>query len=79
MKVLLEAGVRAVQSTPLFTRSGKFLGVITTYYQTPHKPDEFDLRLLDLLVRQAADFVERVENEQKIDEYAKNLEMNWTA
>ncbi len=74
LKVLLEAGVRAVQSTPLFTRSGKFLGVITTYYQTPHKPDEFDLRLLDLLVRQAADFVERVENEQKIDEYAKNLE-----
>jgi len=73
LKVLLEAGVRAVQSTPLFTRSGKFLGVITTYYQTPHKPDEFDLRLLDLLVRQAADFVERVENEQKIDEYAKNL------
>ena len=74
LKVLLEAGVRAIQSTPLFTRSVKFLGVLTTYYQTPHKPDEFDLRLLDLLVRQAADFVERVENEQKLDEYAKNLE-----
>jgi PAS domain S-box-containing protein len=73
LDVLLEAGVRAVVSTPFFTRSGEFLGVISTHYRTAREPDEFDLRLLDLLVRQAADFVERTQTKQKLEDYAKNL------
>ncbi len=74
LDVQLEAGVRAVVSTPFFTRSGEFLGVISTHYRTARQPNEFDLRLLDLLVRQAADFVERTQNEQKLEDYSKNLE-----
>jgi PAS domain S-box-containing protein len=74
LKVMREAGVKAVQSTPLFTRAGRFLGVISTHYRTSHKPSEGDLRLFDLLVRQAADFVERAQNEQKLQDYAENLE-----
>jgi signal transduction histidine kinase len=74
LDVQLEAGVRAVVSTPFFTRSGEFLGVISTHYRTARQPAEFDLRLLDLLVRQAADFVERTQNEQKLEDYSKNLE-----
>jgi len=52
------AGVRAVQSTPLFSRGGKMLGILTTQWKTPHTPDENELGRLDLLVRQAADLIE---------------------
>lgn len=74
LEVQMRAGVRAVQSTPLFSRSGNFLGIISTHYKTPTKPDKADLRLLDLLVRQAADYIERIYNEQKLEAYKNNLE-----
>src|ERR1051325_4611320 len=45
----LKAGVRAVQSTPLVSRSGKPLGMFSTHYKKPQRPDENKLRLLDLL------------------------------
>ena len=74
LAVQLNAGVRAVQSTPLFTRSGEFLGVLSTHFREHHLPNESQLRLLDLLVREAADFIERTRNEQKLEEYSQNLE-----
>jgi PAS domain S-box-containing protein len=58
LKIQLKAGIRAVQSTPIVSRSGKPLGVFSTYYKKPHRPDERTLRLLDLLARQAAGFIE---------------------
>jgi PAS domain S-box-containing protein len=63
LAVQLRAGIRAVQSTPLFGSSGNVVGMISTHYRTPHRPDERDLRLLDLLARQAADMIERVRSE----------------
>lgn len=74
LKVLLDAGIRACQSTPLITRSGELIGVINTHYRKPHVPDDSDLRFLDLLVRQAADIIEHMQTKQKLDLYAKNLE-----
>jgi signal transduction histidine kinase/ActR/RegA family two-component response regulator len=62
--VLLRAGVRAVQSTPLWGRPGELLGMLSTYYRRPHRPDERDLQLLDVLSRLAADYIERVRAEQ---------------
>jgi PAS domain S-box-containing protein len=59
LEMQLRAGVRALQSTPLFSRSGTPLGVFSTHYKKPQKPDERALRLLDLLARQAADILER--------------------
>ena len=53
------AGFRAVQSTPLFSRAGEPLGVISTHFRRPHRPSERDLRLTDLYARQAADMLER--------------------
>ncbi|MGN6527174.1 MAG: sensor histidine kinase [Burkholderiaceae bacterium] len=58
--MLLQAGVRAVQSTPLVTRSGEVLGVVSTYMCRPHRPAPRTLRWLDLLARQASDLVENV-------------------
>jgi PAS domain S-box-containing protein len=59
-----QANVRAVQSTPLVSRSGKPLGMCSTHWRTPHHPDERSLCLLDLLARQAADIIERKQNEE---------------
>ncbi len=63
LDIQLQAGVRAVQSTPVISRSGKFLGFFSTRFKTPGQPDERALRLLDLLARQTADIVERAQAE----------------
>ena len=59
LKVLLAAGVRGVQLTPLVSDSGELVGMFSTYYRTSPHLDEADLRWLDLMARQAADFLER--------------------
>jgi PAS domain S-box-containing protein len=58
-----KAGIRAVQSTPLVSRSGQLLGIISTHWRKPHQPSEDNLRLLDVLSRQAADLIERTQAE----------------
>jgi PAS domain S-box-containing protein len=51
--------IRAVQSTPLLSRSGQLLGMISTHWREPHQPLKRALRRLDVLARQAADLIER--------------------
>src|SRR5215831_15144875 len=63
-KVLLEAGVRAVISTPLRSSKGNLLGVISTHFGSPSHPSERQLRLTNILARQAADYLERKHSEQ---------------
>jgi GAF domain-containing protein len=58
-QVLLNEGVRAVQSTPLLSSEGNVLGMISIHFSQPHVPGQRELRLVDLLSRQAADFLER--------------------
>jgi PAS domain S-box-containing protein len=53
------AGFRAVQSTPLLSRGGEPLGMISTHFLLPHRPSEEELRLTDFYARQAADLIER--------------------
>lgn len=62
------ANIRAMQSTPLVSRSGKLLGMISTYWCQPHEPTEMALRLLDVLSRQAADLIERIQVENTLRE-----------
>jgi PAS domain S-box-containing protein len=66
----LTAGVRAVQSTPLINRRGEMIGVLSTHWSKPQRPDGNILRYIDLLARQAADIIERKQLEElaKIDE-----------
>ena len=64
--VMLAAQARAVQSTPLITRTGRLLGMFSTHYRTPQRPAPRALALLDLLARQAADFIERAQAEDSI-------------
>jgi len=57
--VLLNEGVRAVQSTPLTRRDGHVVGVVSTHFTHPTRLGHRELRFLDVLARQAADLVER--------------------
>jgi len=70
LEVLSSAGVRAVQFTPILSSSGTILGIISTYFVIPHRPDERDLRLVDLLARQTADYLEK----QQADEALRTRE-----
>ena len=65
LRVLLDAGVRALQSTPIITGTGDLLGTISTHFSTPHHLEERELRLLDLLALQTADYLERKRAEQE--------------
>ena len=62
----LKAGVRAIQSTILVSRSGKRLGMLSTHFKTPHRPDDRVLRLLDLLAVQAVEIIERAQTEEAL-------------
>jgi PAS domain S-box-containing protein len=68
-EVLLDAGVCAVTSTPLLASTGNLLGMVSTHFAKPHRPDERALRLMDLLARQTADYLER----KRSDETEKTL------
>ena len=68
LPALRAAGVRAIQSTPLTTRTGKLLGILTTQWAAPHVPDEHDLWRLDLLARQASDLIEQQRAEDALRE-----------
>ena len=67
-------GIRALQSTPLTSRSGKKLGMISTGWKHVHDPSERDLRLLDVFARQAADVIERRQNEAALQQKEAELE-----
>jgi PAS domain S-box-containing protein len=57
--IAASAGFRAVQSTPLFSGSGEFLGILSTHFRRPHRPSLRDLRFTDLYARHAAEIIER--------------------
>jgi PAS domain S-box-containing protein len=64
LKVLLDEGIICIQSTPLFSRSGKLLGTLSTHYKQEHSFSEQELILLDIFARQAADVIERDQYEE---------------
>ena len=61
LAVLSDAGVRAVQTTPLRSGNGLLLGTISTHYARPYRLDARAASLMDLLARQAADYLERMQ------------------
>src|SRR5262245_35904220 len=74
------AGFRAVHSTPLITRSGKLVGVITTHHRRPGRPSDRQTQFIDLCARQAADSIENArlyaqlrEADRRKDEFLATL------
>jgi signal transduction histidine kinase/CheY-like chemotaxis protein len=70
---MLDAGIRAIQTTPLISRAGKTVGMISTHWSEPHRPSERDFRLLDILARQAADLIERTHADDALRERERQL------
>jgi signal transduction histidine kinase len=62
------SGIRAVQSTPLSSRTGQLVGVLSTHWSEPHEPTASELQLFDVLARLAADLLERAKTEQELRE-----------
>lgn len=75
LQVLLGAGVRAVQSTPLISSTGQVLGMLSTHFRTPHHPSEEELRFMQLLARQAADYLERKWAEEEMRRRAEEFQV----
>jgi PAS domain S-box-containing protein len=70
-------GVLSAQSSPLVTRSGDSIGMVSTHWGEPdHRLSERQLRFLDLLARQAADLIEQrrsIDALQKSERHAQTL------
>jgi signal transduction histidine kinase len=75
LPLFLESGIHAAQSTPLYSRSGKLLGMISTHWSYPHNPPERHLHLLDVLARQAADLIERTQTAEALMESQERLKL----
>ena len=62
----LAAGIHAAQATPLVSRSGALLGMVSTHWRDPHELSASELRALDVLARLAADVIEHVRGEEAL-------------
>jgi hypothetical protein len=59
LKPMIEKfGIRGIQFSPIVTRSGKRLGLLSTHFRRPHLPGEFALRETDRIIATAAEVIE---------------------
>lgn len=52
------AGIKSIHSTPLITRSGEVVGVLSVHFRHLHTSSDREMHVLDLYARQAVDFIE---------------------
>jgi GAF domain-containing protein len=52
--VAIEAGFRAVQSTPLISTSGALVGVLSTHFPSRHRPLDGEMELIKMTAESAA-------------------------
>src|SRR5262249_15484838 len=71
--VLLAEGVRSVVSTPLQSGDGRVLGMMSTHFARLQKLGKRQLDLLDLLARQAADYLAHKAGETELRTTAQQL------
>ena len=72
--VARQDGFYAVHSTPLITRSGNIIGVISALFTQLHRPSEREMRLMDLYARMAADFIENAQLHRQVRQELKERE-----
>lgn len=75
LDLYLQMSIRAVQTTPLLSRNGTLLGMLSTHWREPHELSESALRALDILMRQAADLIYRKQAEQALRDSHDDLEV----
>ena len=76
----LENGFRAVQSTPLVSSSGAFLGVLSTHFPLPHRPSHREMLALASLSEITANALIRqraiAHATDGRDNYARYMQLN---
>ncbi|MGY8676553.1 response regulator [Bradyrhizobium sp. UFLA05-153] len=72
--VLRAAGVLAITSVPLLARTGCFVGMLSVHFSTSRRPSGKVMQRLDVLARQAADFIERTKLLQCLREGESRLQ-----
>ena len=55
--LIAHAGYRAIQCTPLCSREGDLVGMVSVYFRQPHRFSEREKQIADLVGQQAADLV----------------------
>ena len=65
-QVYLQTGIYACQTTPLISRRGNIVGMISTHWRSRHQPSPTDLRQFDILAAQAAELIERSRQRGKL-------------
>lgn len=62
-----EAGFRAVQSTPLISTSGAFLGIVSTHFSTAHRPTAGEMLAVSSAARAVANAIIRQRAQESTD------------
>ncbi len=65
-EVLLNAGVRAVQSTPLLNGAGRVIGTLCTHFSRPTYLGEPELSLINVLTQHAREYLQRRETKTRL-------------
>lgn len=55
--VYLQTGIHACQTTPLISRAGNVVGMISTHWRRPHQPSGDDFGRFDKLASEAAELI----------------------
>jgi signal transduction histidine kinase/ActR/RegA family two-component response regulator len=63
-----KAGFRACHSTPLISRRGDTIGVLSVLFEEPHRPSDRETRLMDVYARIAADSIENARLHQRLQQ-----------
>jgi len=58
--IAASAGFRAVQSTPLISRDGAFLGVMSTHFRSAHRLSAAELYTFEVHARRTANMIEQL-------------------
>lgn len=60
--------IRSVHSTPLISRDGEILGMLSVYFSEPTPLTERDIRIADICARKTAVFIERARAEDLVSQ-----------
>jgi two-component system NtrC family sensor kinase len=77
-RIAASVGYRSATATPLISRGGELLGMLSIHFRRPRRPTDRELRILDLYARQAADFIEVLNIEQEVRQSRKRLQQQTT-
>jgi PAS domain S-box-containing protein len=75
LNIFRQTGIRAMQTTPLLSRSGELLGAFSTHWREPRELSAAEISGLDVLARMAADLIERDRSERRLRESEERLRL----